>query len=144
MTQPQLVQIVARERARRTGWFKDTRAGLPQPLSHVLNNPGMISSWSQYFGGPEYDTAYGYVCFPTPEEGWKALMRHTTNRIVKKRYTAYSFFRENDDKSREALGILTRQLSISTSQILADLITEDHHAAQRRHYRVASQATGGR
>lgn len=133
MTEEQLVRAVADVIAKRSGWFQSTRKGLPEPLSRRLNNPGLLTSWRKYDrrgNSEEYPVSHGYVEFPTEDEGWKALLKHTRIRInpnenAQRRgarpATARDLFRGRDDG--EYLGMVTRILHVHPQEYLINLLT---------------------
>lgn len=132
MTEDQLVRAVADVIAKRAGWYKQVRKGLPQPLARQLNNPGLLTSWRKYDrrgNSEEYPTSHGYVEFPTIDDGWKALWKHTRIRINpndnairrgSKPASARDLFRGRDDG--EYLEMVTRLLHIHPQEALITLI----------------------
>ena len=97
MTEVELVKIVSEVLARKSDWFKPRREGFPQPLSRVLNNPGMLNAWRRNTAGVFEDTGLfsqyettcgGFIQFPDPATGWMELHKNTKARICWQRATA--------------------------------------------------------
>ncbi len=146
MIEEQLVRAVADVIAKRAGWFQQVRKGLPQPLARQLNNPGLLTSWRKYDrrgNSEEYPVwppledgekadrdITRYVDFPTEEEGWKALLKHTRIRInpnenAQRRgsrpASAQDLFRGRDDK--EYLEMIVRTLRVNPQEPMINLLT---------------------